>query len=836
MVIGMQHTNEDVRIPLSGDWTLAATTPGQLDSPDPDRLAALSWQAAEVPGTVASARRQAASWKLGEDNAFGTADHWFRCRFPRPEQPGDAWLHFGGLATIADVWLNGQHLLHSDNMFLSHTVPVSDLGADNELLIRCHALEPLLSQRRPRPRWRTGLVKHQTLRWYRTTLLGQVPAWCPDVVAVGPWRDIELSVSPRARILSSELKTSITDGTGRVEVDVHLATTQPVTKAELQIGNAAGELAVSPAENGVRVRGHVEVADAELWWPHSHGDQPLYPLRLVFQLDGSEVEVDAGRVGFREITPVDAEQPGVSINGVPVYCRGACWSSLDICRLSADPASYRAALETARDAGMNMLRVGGTMVYEHPEFYRLCDELGIMVWQDFMFASMDYPADDQEFGASVATEARQFLLRTQSHCCMAVLCGGSEIQQQAAMLGLPREVWTNTLFAETLPAICTALRPDLPYWESSPTGGALPFHNQSGVAHYFGVGAYQQAIDAARLHPPRFASECLAFSNVPEPQSLAALAGGGFTAPHHPTYKARVPRDTGTGWDFADITDHYVEQVFGVDPRQLRYSDCERYFACCRIGIGEVLKTVAGFWRADSVANQGALVWFFQDLWNGAGWGLVDADGLPKASLYYLRRAWAPQAVWLVDEKLDGLRSHVANDAATPLVGTLVVRVLGAGSVTIAEGREPIEVAPRSQVSVQVDALLDRFLDTTRCYRFGPSTHQAVTACLHDAAGRVISDDVFFPGTLPSHTDSSIDLTAEVKTLDHGDYRVVFRTEQFCQAIAIEVSGFVPDDNYFHLGPGCEKTVVLRPDGAASRFRGYAQAFNSTHSVRLASP
>src|SRR5262249_41025969 len=157
----------------------------------------------------------------------------------------------------------------------------------------------------------------------------------------------------------------------------------------LTAGPAEAAVQMSDAGGGtITVHAAGRVASAEPWWPHTHGAQPLYPIRVALKLDdGAEdrvVELDLGRVGFRALevdAGADGEGFGLKINGTPVFCRGACWTPLDSVRLHADPARYREALTAARDAGMNMLRVGGTMVYENPVFHDLCDELGILVWQ-----------------------------------------------------------------------------------------------------------------------------------------------------------------------------------------------------------------------------------------------------------------------------------------------------------------------------------------------------------------------------------------------------------------------------------------------------------------------
>ncbi|MBK7549122.1 MAG: hypothetical protein IPI20_15425 [Rhodoferax sp.] len=133
----------------------------------------------------------------------------------------------------------------------------------------------------------------------------------------------------------------------------------------------------------------------------------------------------------------------------------------------------RAAVAQARVAGMNMLRVAGTMAYEDDHFFDACDEQGMLVWQDFMFANMDYPGDDAAFMASVTVEVRQQLQRRQAAASLALLCGNSEVEQQAAMWGASRELWRSTLFDDTLAQLCNEHAPGTPYWPSSAHGGTF---------------------------------------------------------------------------------------------------------------------------------------------------------------------------------------------------------------------------------------------------------------------------------------------------------------------------------------------------------------------------
>ena len=266
-----------------------------------------------------------------------------------------------------------------------------------------------------------------------------------------------------------------------------------------------------------------------------------------------EVTFACGEVGFRTVA-IDQTDGKVQfvVNGVAVFCRGACWTTNDIVSLGGSTDALRETLRRTADCNANMVRVGGTMVYESDAFYRECDRLGLMVWQDFMFANMDYPFDDPDFRSGAEDEVAQQLLRLGRHASVVAFCGGSETEQQAAMFGAPREIWQHPFLSDHL-ARLVEQRGTAAYWPSTPTGGSLPFHVGSGLAHYYGVGAYRRPLDDVRLADVKFTPECLGFSNIPEPENLRLATPGVNAVPHHPEWKRGVPRDSGAGWDFDDV-------------------------------------------------------------------------------------------------------------------------------------------------------------------------------------------------------------------------------------------------------------------------------------------
>jgi beta-mannosidase len=811
----------DTTVWLHDGWTLARSREAD----------AAEWCEAVVPGTVAASLKH----DIGAARDFDAEAWWYRKAFARPSGQ-KAFLRFDGLATLATVWLNGTEIVSSRNMFLAHRVDVTPLlRAENELVIRFAALEDGLKERRARPRWKTALVSQQNLRWFRTTLLGRMPAWSPAVAPVGPWGPIALECVDRVDVSRIEVQAHAEgdDGRLRIRARVEALDDHVVQAARVRVGDGVYPLELAHGA----VHGDLTIPGAPRWWPHTHGAPTLLACQLELRVDGTWRGFHCDPVGFKSVT-VDPTGGKVRfhVNGVPVFCRGACWTPADFLRLRADPVELRRTLETARDAGLNMLRIGGTMTYESDEFYRLCDELGILVWQDFMFANMDYPFGDAGFLAQAEAEVRYQLGRFQRHACIAAYCGGSEVAQQAAMMGLPASEWCHAFFTAILPRHCGERHPGIPYFPSTPWGGALPFHVGTGLAHYYGVGAYRRPLADVKNARVKFATECLGFSNVPEPDAMMQAFGSATPAPHHPRWKARVPRDHGAGYDFEDVRDHYLRELFRLDPVALRSRDLERYYAVSRVVSGEVMSRLFSEWRSPSSECGGALVWFFRDLWAGAGWGITDSGGRPKAAYWYLKRAWQPQAIHLTDEGLDGLAIHVVNDTAEFLDATVELEMLHGGRVALCAPRKTVLVPARGTLTFSGDALIGHFTDSTDAYRFGPPKHDVVAARLiRNDTGEVLGEDFHFPAGMDLCRQRGAMVDVRTQWRADGSMALTLKSDTFLQATHIACDGFSSSDNYFHLSPSGERTISFYPrDGAApTMFKAHIEALNLADTISV---
>lgn len=783
-------------VPLERGWRMMVCDSGSCRTPL-EALATDAWHAAPVPGTVAEALEGAALFDRANPVPLQDRDCWYVLELE--ENPGDAVLRFEGLATVADVYFNGEKCLSVESMFETHDLPVTLTGKD-QIAICFKAVSTLLDQPGPRARWRPRMFDHQGLRLLRTTLLGHMPGWCPSVQAVGPFRPISLVRSSRVTFHDLELRsTLIGKDIGRLDLRFH------ATGGGAFVLHCSGRQAAVERHADGFYHARLELPGIEPWLPHTHGNPSLHEVVL----QAGEERHSLRKTGFRRIT-VDKGQDGkgfgLVINDAPVFCRGAVWTNVDLVRLAFKEADYRPILEQAVSAGMNMIRIGGTMTYESPAFFRLCDEMGILVWQDLMFANFDYPVKDESFLAHVEREVADQMVPIMASPSLAVICGGSEMHQQAAMLGLPRMIWEGRLTEEILPGLATRYCPDIPYVPNSPFGGAMPFSPNEGVTHYYGVGAYERPLEDARRANVRFSAESLAFSQVPARRTLEAHLP--TPAVHDPRWKARVPRDRDASWDFEDTRDHYLRNLYGFDPARLRREDPERYLDFSRAVTGEVSEAVFAEWRRVGSSCRGGLVWTMKDFLPGAGWGVIDATGEPKPVYYALARAFRPIQILLTDEGTNGLDVHVLNERAEQLDAVLEIACLRDGGQPVVKGWRTVTLAPGGSTRLAATDLFGALFDTTYAFRFGPPSHDVTVARLRRSDGdRVIAEAFHFPlGRACALHAAQIEASL---VQDEEGWSLLLSADRFAQSVSIESETHRAIDDWFHLAPGETKAVRL---------------------------
>ena len=774
---------------LEADWSLILLLPDVVLHPR--NLPQINdWRPAKAPGSAFEAIHGRDVDLRGPLTQLHDYDIWYRTYIDLKKEDK---LKFDGLAGLAELWIDDQLVASSVNMYRQLLVNVQNDGR-SAIAIRFRSLNKALQQVKSRPAWRTKLVNSNNIRMYRQTLLGHMPGWCPNVHAVGPYRPI-YHLKENKVIETCTIETKMQGCYAILSVQLQfLRLSNPDIQLDVQVSNHIIPL-IRLGEKSFGVK--VTLDDLEPWWPHTHGDPKLYDLLL----SDDHSQIVLGRVGFRSLSTLKGSNGNefqIEVNGLSIFCRGACWTSADLAGLDGDRLTYRDWLVRAMDAGMNMIRIGGTMLYESKHLHDLCDELGMMVWQDLMFASLDYPVEDPEFKEDVLTEVAELLKRTSASPSLTVICGGSEIAQQAAMFGLPRDRRSMYFFDTLLAGFISSSRSDVIYVPNSPWGGNLPFCTDFGLAHYYGVGAFKRPLEDARRANVSFAAECLAFANLGDVKALTCSA------------LLETPQDPGTSWNFADTRDYYLKQIYDADPMQLRSEDPARYLYLSQVTTSDIMESVFSEWRRPKSNCSGGLVWQLQDLAAGNGWGVIDCNGQPKSVWYGLRRVLAPIQVLISDEGGNGLEIHVLNEKPVALTAILHLICINRSSASVIESDKLVSLQAHSDMSLSSYSLLDSFFDITKYFRFGPSEHEVTVAKLVcNETGKTLSQAFHFPSrrALPLE-----DIGLNLKLMHRDDtWELQIETKLFAQSVKIDVEGYCPEDNWFHMMPLDKRVIRLIP-------------------------
>jgi beta-mannosidase len=305
--------------------------------------------------------------------------------------------------------------------------------------------------------------------------------------------------------------------------------------------------------------------------------------------------------------------------------------------------------------------------------------------------------------------------------------------------------------------------------------------------------------------------------------------GGANLAVHDPKWKAGVHHDPGRSWDMDDVRAFYTREVFGVDPLWERYSDAEHALDLGRATNAFLMQSVFAEWRCNRRSG-GGLVLGFNDVAPGAGWGLIDVAGHPKAPWFAMRRVSEPICVFIVDEGLNGMCAHVFNDTAQAFSGELEVSLFTNGEMLSGKSSCGVRVEERGEIMVNVSNLFEDFTDLNYAYRFGPPKYDVVAVTLRNGSGSACSHDVALPLGEMRQREADIGLSALLVS-SSGPPEIRITTRRFAQWVSVVAPGYRPSDSWFHLPPGSERVITLLDGDADSPPRGRVRAINSTVSA-----
>ncbi|MFJ9033089.1 glycoside hydrolase family 2 protein [Streptomyces sp. NPDC102274] len=596
----------------------------------------------------------------------------FDAAAPAPGERVD--LAFDGLDTVATVELNGRPLGSTANMHRAYRFDTRQAlrCGTNELVV---AFRPALeyAEEAERELGRPHNYPHpfNTIRKMACSFGWD---WGPDLQTAGIWKPIRLERWATARLASVRPLVTVGDhGIGRVELHAEVERAKADDDSDLvlaiQVAGRQAHVQVPAGNTSATVT--LEASDVALWWPHGYGDQPLYDLDVELRdAAGRQLDTTTRRIGFRTITvDVAPDETGtpftVVVNGRPVFVKGANWIPDDhfLTRITRERLAHR--VDQALGAHINLLRVWGGGIYETEDFYDVCDERGMLVWQDFPFACAAYP-EEEPLRSEIEAEARENVTRLVSHPSLALWNGANENMWGYRDWGWRAELdgrtWGHGYYTELLLRIVAELDPtrfyaaNSPYSPGHPVDQVHPNDADHGTRHEWQV---WNEVDytAYREHVPRFCSE-FGFQGPPTWATLQRWIHDWPLTPTSPAFLLHQRAEDGNG---------KLERGFAPHlPRPTTFAD---WHWTTQLNQARAVAFGIEHFRSWWPRTAGAIVWQLNDCWPVTSWAAIDGDGRPKPLYYALRHAYAPRLLTI--QPRDGRRVLVAvNDTDAGWRGT----------------------------------------------------------------------------------------------------------------------------------------------------------------------
>ncbi|HEY5741386.1 MAG TPA: glycoside hydrolase family 2 protein [Terrimicrobiaceae bacterium] len=781
------------------------------------------WLKAQIPGCIHSdlfkhERIPDPFWGSNEKDLqwIEERDWNYRCRFV-VEAEFSAYEHIElvaeGLDTIASVRLNGANLGWTENMFLGHRFDVKHAIRTGRNILEIRFGSPTAYIR---TRKKTG----ETVEWNdavggRSYIRKEQCSfgwdWGPRLATCGVYKPIRLEAWRQSRFEFVRVKQ------------------------EHRSGSVIGSLETKVAGEESEVRGTIclndqivaelsdlkfEISKPELWWPNGHGDHPLYDLRLEL-VQGSEV-LDRwnARIGLRTIVldrhPDEfGETFQFVVNGRALFAKGANWIPAHAFVGSVGRAGYDNLLTSATQANMNMIRVWGGGIYEMDDFYDLCDEKGLLVWQDFMFACAIYPGG-KEFLASVKAEAEYQVKRLANRACLALWCGNNEIEQMSRELtkNVQRRKAYEEIFHHLLPEAVARYDGETAYWPSSPHNPQGytkdPNNEDSGDSHFWDVWHGRQPVKRYEKKAFRFCSE-FGMQSFSSPQVAVTFCRPEELDPFAAAMENHQKNSSGNS-----IIKEYVSR------RYRAASDYPTVAYLSQINQAYCIKVAVEHFRRSMPRTMGALYWQLNDCWPGFSWSSLEFGGRWKALHFAARRFFAPVLVsaYVPGDEWMGMgniwRSNI-REVHLHTVCDMPDKTTGLLSWALfhLDGRL-LEAGEKSVFLGYGQSHRQKTLDLSKRLKTYGARNVILRIRLETERGATSEDTVFL--TAPKFIElprTTISTTVERAT--QKEFQLGFHCRSFHHAVQIDLPNIAHkvDDNYFDLYPGEMRKVRLCTEKAA---------------------
>lgn len=764
----------------------------------------------QIPGSVYSFLLDAGKMEnphVGENELSALAlmeeDYSFETTFDTGEeilaQEHQA-IVFDGIDTLAEVSLNGTVLGRADNFFRRWEWDVTGLLQESGNVLRVDLDSPLRYIREKDAEQHFGGSRHAMKGFPQIRkphcMFGW--DWGPRLPDAGIWKDVTLIGFGKARLEDVSIEQDHSDG-------VSVTVTAKASGGELEISLMTPEGEVFSLENGTPYK----VKNPQLWWPNGLGDQPLYTVTVQLKENGELLEESKKRIGLRTLTiHREKDEWGESfaheVNGIRFFGMGANYIPEDNVVSRITPERTRRLLEDSKACHFNVIRVWGGGWYPNDFFYDLCDELGLVVWQDMMYACANYNLTD-EFEESITAETVENVRRIRHHACLGLWCGNNEMEWLANDKKYDGNDVTKAyyirMFEQIIPKILKKEDPHTYYWPSSPSSGGSfdePNSPYRGDVHNWEVWHSGVPFSEYRKYCFRYLSE-FGFQSFPCLQTVAGFA---------------EKKD----WNvFSRVMERHQRNE-GANGKILQYlsmtylypSTFENLLYASQLLQADAIRYGVEHFRRNRGQCMGAIYWQLNDIWPVASWASLDYHGRWKALHYVARRFFAPimlsckeecevttktSIVMESDKDINTAQLCVANETKQDFTGTVSWSLRDAGSRVICRGEE--EVCTKAFSSHWL-AEMD-FSDTDYL-------ENHLTFALTGADGVVSEGSVLF--TAPKHYHFR---DPELKVTRQGDLLTV-EAKNYARSVELysENADVVLSDNFFDMEAGTKTVCIVR--------------------------